>query len=83
MKRIAVFILLAALSVAWSIPAKAQGTGAAEYARQTRKADKKQQKMNKKAAKSQRKTVKKYQKAQRKAFKKQQKAAKKYQKGQR
>ncbi|HYA62016.1 MAG TPA: hypothetical protein VED66_02365 [Candidatus Sulfotelmatobacter sp.] len=80
MKRIAAFTLLIALSVAWSVPTKAQGTGAAEYARQTQKANKKQQKMNKRAAKQQRKTVKKYQKAQRKAAKKQRKAAKKYQK---
>jgi uncharacterized lipoprotein NlpE involved in copper resistance len=63
MKRIAAFTLLVALSVSWSIPAKAQGTGVAEYARQSRKADKK-------AAKIQRKAVKKYVKAQRKALKK-------------
>jgi hypothetical protein len=63
MNRIAVFTLLVALSVSWSIPAKAQGTGVAEYARQSRKA-------NKKAAKEQRKAWKKYVKAQRKAVKK-------------
>jgi hypothetical protein len=62
MNRIAVFTLLVALSVSWSIPAKAQGTGAAEYARQSRK-------LNKKAAKEQRKAWKKYAKAQRKDLK--------------
>ena len=70
MKRIAVFTLLVALSVAWSIPAKAQHMSVAESARQSRKADKKQQKMNRKAAKKQRKATKKYEKAQRKAEKK-------------
>jgi hypothetical protein len=63
MNRIAVFALLAALSVSWSVPAKAQDTGVAEYARQSRKA-------NKKAAKEQRKARKKYVKAQRKAQRK-------------
>jgi hypothetical protein len=63
MNRIAVFTLLVALSVSWSISAKAQGTGVAEYARQSRKA-------NKKAAKEQRKAWKKSVKAQRKALKK-------------
>ena len=63
MNRIAAFTLLAALSVSWSIPAKAQGTGAAEYARQSQKA-------NKKAVKEYRKAQKKYVKAQRKAVKK-------------
>ena len=63
MNRIAVFTLLVALSVSWSIPAKAQSTGVAKYARQSRKA-------SKKAAKDQRKTWKKYVKAQREAVKK-------------
>jgi hypothetical protein len=63
MTRIAVFTLLFALNVSWSIPAKAQNTGVAEYARQSRKA-------SKKAAKQQRKATKKYVKAQRKAVKK-------------
>jgi hypothetical protein len=70
MKRIAVFALLTALSVGWSIPAKAQRMSVAEAARQSRKADKKQQKMNRKAAKKQQKATKKYEKAQRKAAKK-------------
>jgi hypothetical protein len=63
MNRIAVFTLLAALSVSSSIPVKAQDTGVAKYARQSRKADKK-------AAKQQRKAWKKFAKAQRKAGKK-------------
>jgi hypothetical protein len=63
MKRIAIFTLLLALSVSGSIPVQAQGTGAAEYARRSRKA-------NHKAAKEQRKAWKKYAKAQRKAVKK-------------
>ena len=63
MKRITVFTLMVALSVSWSIPAKAQGTGVAEYARQSGKA-------NKKAAKKYRKANKKYVKAQRAEAKK-------------
>jgi hypothetical protein len=70
MKRIAGFALLVALSVAWSIPAKAQRISVAEGERRSRKADKKQQKMYKKAAKKQRKVMKKSAKAQRKAAKK-------------
>jgi len=62
MKRIAVFTLLVALSVSWSIPAQAQVAGVAEYGRQSRK-------LNKKAAKEQRKAWKKSVKAQRKALK--------------
>jgi hypothetical protein len=63
MNRIAVFTLLAVLSVSWSIPAKAQGTGATEYARRSKKA-------NEKAAKEYRKAQKKSMKEQRKAVKK-------------
>lgn len=63
MSRIAVFTLLAAFSASWPIPVKAQSTGVAEYARQSRKADKK-------AAKEHRKAMKKYAKAQRKTVKK-------------
>ena len=70
MKRIAVLTLLVALSVAWSIPTKAQRMSVEENARQSRKADKKQQKINRKAAKKQQKATKKYEKAQRKAAKK-------------
>jgi hypothetical protein len=70
MKRTALFTLLVALSVARSIPAKAQSPGVAEYARQSKVAAKKQQKTYRKAAKKQQKAMKKYQKAQRKAAKK-------------
>jgi hypothetical protein len=63
MNRIAVFTLLALLGVSWSIPAKAQGTSAAEYARRSKKA-------SKKAAKEYRKAQKKSMKEQRKAIKK-------------
>jgi hypothetical protein len=57
MNRIVVFTLLITSSISWLIPAKAQGTGAAKYARQSRRA-------SKKAAKDQRKTWNKYVKAQ-------------------
>jgi hypothetical protein len=77
MKRIAVFTLLAALSVASSVPAKPQHMSVAESARQSRKADKKQQKMYRKANKKQQKAMKKYQKAQRKADKKAHRKSKK------
>ncbi|MBZ5655841.1 MAG: hypothetical protein LAO56_11270 [Acidobacteriia bacterium] len=70
MKRIAAFMWLAALSVAWSIPAPAQRISVEENARQSRAAAKQQQKMLKKSAKKQRKAMKKYLKAQRKAVKK-------------
>jgi hypothetical protein len=70
MKRTAHFTLFVALSVAWSIPAKAQSPGVAEYARQSLVAAKKQQETYRKAAKKQRKAMKKYEKAQRNAAKK-------------
>jgi hypothetical protein len=63
MNRIPVFALLVALSVSWSIPVQAQGTGAAEYARRSRKA-------NKQAAKKQRKAWKQYVKARKQELKK-------------
>src|SRR5450756_2181786 len=66
MKRIAAFLLLVALSVAGSIPARAQRTSDDESARLSRSA-KTQQKMLKKANKKQRNAMKKYEKAQRKA----------------
>jgi hypothetical protein len=72
-KRIAVFTLLLASSLAWSIPARAQSPGVAEYARESRetskKVAKKQNRMFKKASKKQRKAMNKYAKAQRKAAK--------------
>ncbi len=71
MKRIAVFMLLAASIVAWSIPAKAQRTSVEqENERQYQKGAKTQRKTLKKAAKNQRKAMKKSEKAQRKATKK-------------
>ncbi len=74
MKRIAVFTLLAVLSVAWSIPARAQSPGVAEYARNSREFDKKsaksQNKKLKKASKKQQKAMRNYSKSQQKAAKK-------------
>jgi len=71
MKRIATFILLlAALSVAASIPAQAQRTTTAENMRRSRKEAKQQQKVLKKMSKKQRKAMKKYDKARRNSAKK-------------
>jgi hypothetical protein len=80
MKRIAVFTLLAALSVAFSIPVRAQSPGVAEYARNSREFDKKsakaQNKKLKKASKKQQKARRKYSKSQQKAAKKANRQAK-------
>jgi hypothetical protein len=57
MKRIAVFTLLAALSLAWSTPATAQRLDMEQSARKSQKDAKKQQKMYKKAAKNQQKAI--------------------------
>ena len=71
MKRIAAgILLLAALSVAWSIPVQAQRTTTAENMRRSRKEAKQQQKVLKKLSKKQRKAMKKYDKARRSAAKK-------------
>jgi hypothetical protein len=74
MMRIAVFTLLAVLSAAWSLPARAQSPGVAEYARNSREFDKKSAKAEnkklKKASRKQQKSMKKYSKSQRKAAKK-------------
>jgi hypothetical protein len=70
MKRAALLTLLVASSVAWSIPAKTQSPGVAEYARQSRLAAKKQEQLNRKAAKKQQSALKRNEKAQRKAAKK-------------
>jgi sensor domain CHASE-containing protein len=70
MKRIAAFMLLVALSLAFAMPAAAQVMSNDEYARKSHKAAKKQQKMLNKANKKQRKAMKKSGKAQRKATKK-------------
>ena len=69
MKRIAVFMLLAALSVACAIPAQAQHTTTEENMRRSRKEVKQQQKVSRKMSKKQRKAMKKYEKGQRKAAK--------------
>ena len=70
MKRIAACILvLAALSVAWSVPVQAQHTSTAENMRRSRKEAKQQQKVSKKLSKKQRKAMEKYDKARRKAAK--------------
>jgi RecA/RadA recombinase len=58
MKRIAAFLLLVVLSVAGSMPAQAQRMSTEENARESRKANKKQQKMLNKANKKQRKSMK-------------------------
>jgi hypothetical protein len=72
MKRVGVLTLLVVLS-GWPVLATAQRLSMEESARQSQKADKKQQKMYSKAAKNQQKAIKKYEKAQQKA---QRKAAK-------
>ena len=73
MRRMAVFILLTVLSVAWSMPAEAQSKRVARYGHQSQKAAQKaaekQQKENEKAARKQQKTIKKYEKKQRRAAK--------------
>jgi hypothetical protein len=75
MKRIAALMLLAALSLAWSMPAEAQIFRGKDSARQAEKANRKQQKAFKKAGKKQQKAARKYQKAQRKAAKRAQRRA--------
>jgi len=74
MKRTAAFLLLAAASIAWSIPANAQreNRSIGENSREAKKASKQYQKAAKKAARKQQKQMKKYQKAQRKAARRQQ-----------
>jgi hypothetical protein len=68
--RLAVFMLLVALSLQGSILANAQTISVAENARRSARATKKQQKMQNRSARRQRHALKKYQKAQRKANKK-------------
>jgi uncharacterized membrane protein (DUF106 family) len=67
MKRIAVFMLLIALSVACAIPAQAQRTTTEENMRRSRKEAKQQEKVSRKMSKRQRNAMKKYEKSQRKA----------------
>lgn len=73
MKRIATFLLLAALALACSSPAFARkdNTSIGENSQAARKAAKQQRKASKKLAKQQRKAAKKYQKQQRRAGKQQ------------
>jgi hypothetical protein len=71
MKRIAVFVLLAALNVAWSMPGAAQSKRVVKYGHQSQKAAEKaaekQQKENEKATRRQLKRIAKYEKKQRRA----------------
>jgi len=75
MKRIPAFLLLVALSFAWSISAKAQVFMGPDSARRAQKAAAKEQKAQNKAAKKQQKAMQKYYKAQRKAAKRAQRHA--------
>lgn len=77
MKRVAAFVLLALFSLACLVPAYAQRMTPEQYARQSKKEGKKQQKMLKKSAKQQRKAMNRSAKAQRKATKKANKALQK------
>jgi hypothetical protein len=70
MKRIAAFLLLAALSVACSMPAQAQNTTTDENMHRARQAAKQHRKEMKKLSKKQRKAMKKSGIAQRKETKK-------------
>jgi uncharacterized membrane protein (DUF106 family) len=69
MKRLAAFLLLAALSVACSIPVQAKNTTTDENMRRAHQAAKQNRKAMKKLAKQQRKAMKRSAKAQRKATK--------------
>lgn len=70
MRQIPAVLLLVALSVAWLMPAKAEGGSVPQSAQHSRKADKHQEKRSKKAMKDQEKAIKKYEKGQRRAAKK-------------
>jgi hypothetical protein len=69
MKRLAAFLLLAALSVACSMPVQAQNTTTNENRHRARQAAKQHRKAMKKLSKQQRKAMKKSGKAQRKTNK--------------
>lgn len=69
MKRLAAFFLLAALSVACSMPVQAKNTTTDENMHRARQAAKQHRKALKKLSKKQRKAMKKSGKAQRKANK--------------
>ena len=70
MKRLAAFLLLAALSVVCSMPVQAQNTTTDENMHRARQAAKQHRKALKKLSKKQRKAMKKSGMAQRKATKK-------------
>lgn len=70
MKRLAAFLLLAALSVVCSMPVQAQNTTTDENMHRARQASKQHRKALKKLSKKQRKAMKKSGFAQRKATKK-------------
>ena len=70
MKRLGILILLAILSLGCLTSAYAQVMTPEQNAKQSRKAEKKQQKALNEANKKQRKAAKKYQKAEQKATKK-------------
>lgn len=74
MKRSAIFILLAVLNVAWSMPGEAQNKRVARYGHQSQKeaqkAADKQRKEYEKAVWKQQKKLEKYEKKQRRAAKK-------------
>jgi cytidylate kinase len=74
MKQIAPFLILAAATVAWSVPAHAQpeNRSIGENSREAKRAAKQYQKAGRKAAKRQQKQMKRYQKAQREAARRQQ-----------
>lgn len=69
MKRLATFLLLAALSVVCSMPVQAKNTTTTENMHQARQAAKQHRKALNKLSKKQRKAMKKSAKAQRKANK--------------
>jgi Skp family chaperone for outer membrane proteins len=71
MRRIAAFLLLIALSIAFPLPAQAENTATtAENMRRAKKGAKQHEKVLKKMNKKQRKSMKKYEKAQRKSARK-------------
>jgi len=70
MKRIAALALLVALGGVCGMPADAQRMSNAEYARMSRKAEKKQQKAYRRTTKKQQKAMRKYAKSQTKAARK-------------
>jgi hypothetical protein len=78
MKRIAIFLLLAAFGVGGAVPARAsrENRSIGENQSEAKKAAKQQQKANKKLAKKNRKAMKNYQKAQRRSAKQQKRRTK-------